>query len=306
MDTDVPMGFATTASDKERLNAVNKLLDSSYRGHRELLDASNTPEEFEGGLFGAMYGDPKASLRETANYLRMAGTIPIGDRIYDYNQLDQLDSSRIGMPTGSETAIPGGFDTGTAIPREFNEKIMKQLSDRLEGLVGNWDKAKLGDVFDENPLFLGKAWGDLGFWDGETDSITNSNLEPEDKTKAKTIAPRGGIYQFIHKEAIRSDIENGTLKTQANLKSLQAQMATLISNTKDIRASQQDTMWFTFINESLKINKDTTFADRDNAKLFISLVGGYDQGVLRPDDQIKYYDDDGGVTLTTVRNLLGQ
>jgi hypothetical protein len=65
-------------------------------------------------------------------------------------------------------------------------------------------------------------------------------------------------------------------------------------------------MWFTFINESLKINKDTTFADRDNAKLFISLVGGYDQGVLRPDDQIKYYDDDGGVTLTTVRNLLGQ
>ena len=139
---------------------LNKLLDQKYRGHMELLNSSKSPNEYDAGVFGAMYGDPNSALKDSARYLKMAGNIPVGNRSFDYSQLDTLDPSQIGFDMASADTM-ADYDITKGMSDPTNSKIEEKVGKKillLLNAIGSSEtaQASFSDIFRQNMFLIVK------------------------------------------------------------------------------------------------------------------------------------------------------
>ena len=192
---------------------LNKLLDKKYRGHMELLNSSKSPNEYDAGVFGAMYGDPNSALKDSARYLKMAGNIPVGNRSFDYSQLDTLDPSQIGFDMASADTM-ADYDITKGMTDPTNSKIEEKVGKKillLLNAIGSSEtaQASFSDIFRQN-MFPND-------WNGNPDSLDFDIPNDTDGTikgRMNTIAQAGkNVFSLLwlqsdDKQKLQQDFAN--------------------------------------------------------------------------------------------------
>ena len=164
----------------------------------ELLNSSKSPNEYDVGVFGAMYGDPNSALKDSARYLKMAGNIPVGNRSFDYSQLDTLDPSQIGFDMASADTM-ADYDITKGMTDPTDAKIDKQVSEqivRVLSLMG--DDATIKTTYN-NILNEGMFPDD---WDGNVNTILNFNVSDDIKEKMIAMSEAGErVFTLLWKQS---------------------------------------------------------------------------------------------------------
>ena len=249
---------------------LNKLLDKKYRGHMELLNSSKSPNEYDAGVFGAMYGDPNSALKDSARYLKMAGNIPVGNRSFDYSQLDTLDPSQIGFDMASADTM-ADYDITKGMTDPTDAKIDKQVSEqivRVLSLMG--DDATIKTTYN-NILNEGMFPDD---WDGNVNTILNFNVSDDIKEKMIAMSEAGErVFTLLWKQS-------------ADKKQLQRNMSSMVDSYAQTSSDNKRIFRATDFLNIANINKDTVFVDKATLVTFIKVMDK--DAILLPQTMLKY------------------
>ncbi len=268
---------------------LNKLLDQKYRGHMELLNSTKSPSEYDAGVFGAMYGDPNSALKESAKYLKMAGNIPVGNRSFDYSQLDTLDPSQIGFDMASAETM-ADYDITKGMSDPTNSKIEEKVGKKillLLNAIGSSEtaQASFSDIFRQN-MFPND-------WDGNPDKLDFDIPNDTDGTikgRMNTIAQAGkNVFSLLW---LQSDNKQKLQQDFANMMDTYAQTSS--DNKLIFRATD-------FLNIA-NINKDTVFNNRAALKIFVNVMD--ETAELLPGTQLKYQDANGIVQTVLIEDVI--
>tara|TARA_A100001037_G_scaffold306061_1_gene348955 strand:+ start:754 stop:2115 length:1362 start_codon:yes stop_codon:yes gene_type:complete len=268
---------------------LNKLLDQKYRGHMELLNSSKSPSEYDAGVFGAMYGDPNSALKESAKYLKMAGNIPVGNRSFDYSQLDTLDPSQIGFDMASADTM-ADYDITKGMSDPTNSKIEEKVGKKillLLNAIGSSEtaQASFSDIFRQN-MFPND-------WDGNPDKLDFDIPNDTDGTikgRMNTIAQAGkNVFSLLW---LQSDNKQKLQQDFANMMDTYAQTSS--DNKLIFRATD-------FLNIA-NINKDTVFNNRAALKIFVNVMD--ETAELLPGTQLQYKDANGIVQTVLIEDVI--
>ena len=268
---------------------LNKLLDQKYRGHMELLNSSKSPNEYDAGVFGAMYGDPNSALKDSARYLKMAGNIPVGNRSFDYSQLDTLDPSQIGFDMASADTM-ADYDITKGMSDPTNSKIEEKVGKKillLLNAIGSSEtaQASFSDIFRQN-MFPND-------WDGNPDKLDFDIPNDTDGTikgRMNTIAQAGkNVFSLLW---LQSDNKQKLQQDFANMMDTYAQTSS--DNKLIFRATD-------FLNIA-NINKDTVFNNRAALKIFVNVMD--ETAELLPGTQLQYKDANGIVQTVLIEDVI--
>ena len=268
---------------------LNKLLDKKYRGHMELLNSSKSPSEYDAGVFGAMYGDHNSALKDSARYLKMAGNIPVGNRSFDYSQLDTLDPSQIGFDMASADTM-ADYDITKGMSDPTNSKIEEKVGKKillLLNAIGSSEtaQASFSDIFRQN-MFPND-------WNGNPDNLDFDIPNDTDGTikgRMNTIAQAGkNVFSLLW---LQSDNKQKLQQDFANMMDTYAQTSS--DNKLIFRATD-------FLNIA-NINKDTVFNNRAALKIFVNVMDETEE--LLPGTQLQYKDANGVVQTVLIEDVI--
>lgn len=268
---------------------LNKLLDQKYRGHMELLDSSKSPSEYDAGVFGAMYGDPNSALRDSARYLKMAGNIPVGNRSFDYSQLDTLDPSQIGFDMASSDTM-ADYDVTKGMTDPTNQKIDKKIGGKIVLLLSTMSsnasvRASYGDIFRQT-MFPND-------WNGNPDRLDFDVPNDTDGTVKKrmdTLVKAGkSVFSLLW---IQSD----------DKQKLQQDFAGMLDTYADTSSDNKLTFRATDFLDVANITKDTVFRNKAALKLFVDVMDETEE--LLPGTMLRYMDQEGIEQSVLIENVI--
>jgi len=236
-----------------------------------------------------MYGDPNSALRESAKYLKMAGNIPVGNRSFDYSQLDTLDPSQIGFDMASAETM-ADYDITKGMSDPTNSKIEEKVGKKillLLNAIGSSEtaQASFSDIFRQN-MFPND-------WDGNPDKLDFDIPNDTDGTikgRMNTIAQAGkNVFSLLW---LQSDNKQKLQQDFANMMDTYAQTSS--DNKLIFRATD-------FLNIA-NINKDTVFNNRAALKIFVNVMD--ETAELLPGTQLKYQDANGIVQTVLIEDVI--
>ena len=249
---------------------LNQLLDKKYRGHMELLSSSKSPNEYDAGVFGAMYGDPNSALKDSARYLKMAGTIPVGNRSFDYSQLDTLDPSQIGFDMGSAENM-ADYDITKGMTDPTDAKIDKKVSEQIVRVLSVMgDKPEIKTTYN-NILNEGMFPDD---WDGNINKIRDFDVDNQTKSMMATMSGAGEkVFTLLWKQS-------------PDKKQLQRNMSSMIDSYAQTSSDTKRAFRATDFLNIANINKDTVFVDKAALITFINVMDK--DAILLPQTMLQY------------------
>ena len=249
---------------------LNKLLDQKYRGHMELLNSSKSPSEYDAGVFGAMYGDPNSALKDSARYLKMAGNIPVGNRSFDYSQLDTLDPSQIGFDMASADTM-ADYDVTKGMTDPTDAKIDKQVSQQIVRVLSVMGDNETIKTTYNNILDEGMFPDD---WDGNVNNIKNFDVSNDIKDKMIAMSEAGEkVFTLLWKQS-------------ADKKQLQRNMSSMVDSYAQTSSDNKSVFRATDFLNIANINKDTVFVDKATLVTFIKVMDK--DSILLPQTMLKY------------------
>ena len=268
---------------------LNKLLDQKYRGHMELLNSSKSPGDYDSGVFGAMYGDPNSALKDSARYLKMAGNIPVGNRSFDYSQLDTLDPSQIGFDMTSADTI-ADYDVTKGMTDPTNEKIDKKIGGKIVLLLSTMSsnpslRTSYGDIFRQT-MFPNDWNGNPDRLDFDVPNDTDGTI----KKRMDTLVKAGkSVFSLLW---IQSD----------DKQKLQQDFAGMLDTYADTSSDNKLTFRATDFLDAANITKDTVFKNRAALKLFVDVMDETEE--LLPGTMLRYMDQEGIEQSVLIENVI--
>ena len=261
---------------------LNKLLDQKYRGHMELLNSSKSPSEYDAGVFGAMYGDPNSALRESAKYLKMAGNIPVGNRSFDYSQLDTLDPSQIGFDMASADTM-ADYDITKGMSDPTNSKIEKQIGKKIVLVLSTMSsnpsvRSSYSDIFRQN-MFPNDWSGNPTSFEPDSNFNVPNDTDGTIKGRMNTLVKAGkSVFSLLW---IQSD----------DKQKLQQDFEGMLDTSADTSSDNKLTFRATDFLDAANITKDTVFKNRAALKLFVDVMDETEE--LLPGTMLRYIDQQG-------------
>ena len=217
-----------------------------------------------------MYGDPNSALKDSARYLKMAGTIPVGNRSFDYSQLDTLDPSQIGFDMGSAETM-ADYDITKGMTDPTDAKIDKKVSEQIVRVLSVMgDQPEIKTTYN-NILNEGMFPDD---WDGNINKILDFDLDNQTKSMMTTMSKAGEkVFTLLWKQS-------------PDKKELQKNMSSMIDSYAQTSSDTKRAFRATDFLNIANINKDTVFVDKAALITFINVMDK--DAILLPQTMLQY------------------
>lgn len=287
-----PIDFGDT--EESRRKAINELLDDTYSGYKDLLDAAETSQDLDYGLFGAAYGNPKSALKDAAQYLKRFGSFPVGNRMLDMSQLDKLSIADIGLDPNRMKSIE--YDITRGRVDETDRRISKSLEGALKTFYLGTESALITDSMPKFRELSDSEDLSQKIWGGRISEIaTDKNLD-------KIASAGKGIFTLLYNQALMEDIKN----IDPQYKRSESIINAIREANQGFRSANQRGEEFVLdsILDQVNVNQNTVFASKEVAIIYAKIMKK--QQALGDDFVIKYYETARNPSSSVVSETIAQ